>query len=1021
MNKFLFFIAMMCSFVVLSQTSEKYNSDYEKYYRAEQLFEKEQYGAARYEFRAFMDDFKKVNDPMYVKAAYYESISALELYNTDAVPLLMNFNTSYPESIYKKQIQFKLGRFYYHKKKYDDALSWFNQLSVQDLDSDDKDEFFFKKGYSNFKEKLFTEARNAFYEVKDGESQYAAPSLYYYSHIAYHNKKYQLALDGLLKLEEDPKFGTVVPYYIAQIYYLQNKYEEVTLYAKKIAGNEKVVNEKNINHLIGDAFYRVGKYDEAVPYLEAYNKVAKTTRDEDYCLGYAYFKSGGYNKAVRIFDKVKKVEDSLGQVAYYHIGEALLKLDNQVSARSAFEGAAFIDMDNTIQEDALYNYAILSYKLDVNPYDEAVEAFEMYLKSYPESDRKEDVYQYLVNVYMNTNNHQKALASLDKLLIKDVRLKTAYQLIAFNQGVGRFQTADFSGAITSFGLVKRYPIDQTLSGKALYWTADANYRLKNYDKAIKQYKAFILSKSTLFPELHQEAQYNIGYAYLKKEDKRKSIEAFRSFIQSGPKNKRKEADALMRIGDSYYVLKENEQAVKYYGKALKLNAGYVDQALFYMGKTYGYMSHPEKKIEHLLDIVNNYKDSKYLKISIHEIAESYNSAGELSNALKYYSKIVDDYPESVLVVDSKINISDVYFKQENYAKAEAGYNEILIQFGSQGDVCEKAVRGLIETYTAQGQPDRVEALVSQYDCANFTTIEQEDLYYLPAMEKYEDSSYQEATKLFKKYLKKFPAGRYTVEVKNYLANSYYTLGDFDQSIAIYKESLKGGSNGFTELAASRVSHYLYNEGRYAEVIPYYEKLELVSSTPEVIFNSKVGLMRSSFLIEDWAKASIYAAKVLKNTQVNDAIKLEAYYAQGMANYHTEKYDEAKTSLVWVIQNTTTVKASKARYTLADIFFNQAFYAEADDEITALIKQKPAYNYWIAKGLILRSKVLVVQKELFQSEQNLKSVIDHYPISDDGILDEANELWNELMQLKDQPKEVEPDVNQIIEINDEDEN
>ena len=126
MNKFLIFLAVMYSFVVFSQTSEKYNSDYENYYRAEQLFEKEQYGAARYEFRAFMDVFNKPNDPMYVKAAYYEAVSALELYNNDAVPLLMTFNVNYPESIYKKGIQFKLGKFYYHKKKYDLQYKWFH-------------------------------------------------------------------------------------------------------------------------------------------------------------------------------------------------------------------------------------------------------------------------------------------------------------------------------------------------------------------------------------------------------------------------------------------------------------------------------------------------------------------------------------------------------------------------------------------------------------------------------------------------------------------------------------------------------------------------------------------------------------------------------------------------------------------------------------------------------------------------------------------------------------------------------
>ena len=1022
MNRILSILILVTSAAAYSQTSEKYNSEYANFYRAEELFEKEQYGAARFEFRVFLDGFDKPNDPMYIKASFYEAISALELYNNDAITLLQSFNKNYPESIYKKDIYFRLGKYYYHKKDYEEALAWFNKLSVQDIEPEDQEEFYFKIGYANFKEEKFEEARNAFYEVRDGITQYAAPALYYYSHIAYQNKQYETALAGFLKLEDDPNFGKVVPYYIAQIYYLQGKFEEVTEYAAKIASKGSIVNEKDMDHLVGDAFYRVGKYDEAVPYLESYNSTKETTRDEDYRLGYAYYKSGQYAKAIRLFDKVKKVEDSLGQVAYYHIGESLLRMENLVSARSAFEGAAFIDADPVIQEDALYNYAILSYKLDINPYDEAVEAFEMYLTRYPNSERREDVYQYLVNVYMSTNNYAKALASLDKIPNKDVILKTAYQLIAFNQGVERFQKSDYPGAIASFKLVDKFPVDPAISGRAVYWTADANFRLKKMDNAIRGYNDFLMLSSTLAPGLKDEAHYNIGYAYLSKNEKGKAIEAFRTYTQSNPESQQKKADAFMRIADTYYVTKDNEQAVKYYKEALALRAGYEDQALYYMANTYGLMEgEMNNKIKHLLDIVNNYKDSKYLLISIKEIADAYKFQGELEKAMQYYNKIVFDYPASALVVDSKIDIADIYYKQGNLQKAEAEYNKILALHGSDQSTCEKSVRGLIDIYKAMQKPEKVDDLISEYACANITPDEQEDLYYLPAMAVYDEQSYDKAIPLFEKYLEKFTSGRYTNDVKNYLADSYYETGNLDKAVHLYKQTLEGPVTGFTELAASRVAHYLYEQKNYEDVIKYYGLLETVSSTPEVVFNSKLGLMRSHFLIENWSNASEYADKVLANTQINNAIKLEAYYAKGMSNFYLRNYDAAKVALVWVIKNTTTVKAAEARYSLAEIFFKQDYPDEADGEITALLKQKPAYNYWIAKGLILRSRILIVKDDLFQSEQNLKSVLDHYPIPDDGILDEANELWNELMQLKNQPKSVTPESNQIIEINDEGEN
>lgn len=1016
MNRILIILWVLCASVVYAQTSEKYNSPYENFYRAEDLFLKEQYAAARKEFRIFIDEFGPSNDPSYIKAQYYEAVSALELYNNDAIDLLEAFNRNYPESIYKMDIYFRLGKFYYQKKDFDKALAWFNKLSVQDVEEENRDEFYFKIGYSNFQEKHYEEARSAFYEIKDGVSEYAAPALYYYSHIAYQNKNYQVALEGFLKLENDEKFGKVVPYYIAQIYYLQGKYDKVTEYASRMTNESGVANEKDMNQLIGDAYFRTGKYAEAVPYLEEYDKLAKTTRDEDYRLGYAYMKSKDYKKAVPKFDRAKTVEDSLGQMAYYHIAECMLKMDNKVSARSAFEGAAFIDADPVVQEDALFNYAILSYQLDINPYDEAVEAFELYLSRFPDSKRRDDVYQYLVNVYMNTNNYAKALASLDKIPNKDVRLKTAYQFVAFNQGVERFQNADYPGAISSFGLVSKYPVDTDISGRATFWIADANYRLRNYDKAISGYREFLLLPPNTASDLHPEAHYNLGYAYLNKDNKTAASQAFRSFVQTNPSNKNKKADALMRIGDCYYTLKENENAVKHYQEALDVHAGYEDQALFYMARTYGYMGQPSNKVKQLLDIINNHKDSRYLQQAVYEVAKTYYGLGETDKALQYFNKIVFDYPGSNLVADSRMSIAEIYHKKGNSVKAEEEYRAVLEEYGSDAEICEHASRGLIEIYAAAGNTEKVEQLAAEYPCANFSVDEQEDLYYLPAMKEYQDENYSQSIPLFEKYLARFPSGRYASEVRYYLADAHYETGNIEQAVQMYMEALEGPNNGFTEVAAARVSHYLFTEGRYEEVIKYYKKLEGISSKPDVIFSAQLGLMRSYFLTESWSNAVTYSEKVLGSSNINSEVKLEGNYIKGLSCYHDGRYDQAKVALVWVIKNTTTVKAAEARFSLAEMYFKQNYLSNADEEITALLKQKPAHNYWIAKGLILRTKIQIAQNKLFEAEQTLKSVIDHYPVQDDGILDEANALWDELMQLKNQPKNLAPEENTTIEIN-----
>lgn len=1041
MCRFLVILFVLSGFHLTAQTSDKYNSQYADYYRAEDLFEKQQYGAARKVFRQFIDNNKAENDPFHVKARYYEGVSALELFNNDAITILEQFNTDYPESIYKTDIYYRIGKFYYNKKKYKDALEWFDQLAISDVEEPYQEQFWFMIGYANFHGDNFDKAKSAFHEIKDGDSDYASAALYYYSHIAYQDGNYQEALEGFQRLENHEKFGKVVPYYIAQILYLQGNYEAVTAYADKLRSDGTTVRESDINHLIGDAYYRTGQYEKAIPFLQKYNSSSKTTRDEDYQLGFAYYKVNNWVQAIRMFDRVKGEEDSLSQAAYYHMAECFLKLDNKVSARSAFEGAAYIDADEKIQEDALFNFAILSYQLDINPYDEAVEAFELYLNKYPNSERKEDVFQYLVNVYLSTNNYEKALLSIDKIQNKDVKLKTAYQIVAFNQGIKRFQDGNFNGSIESFGKVKKYPVNTEVSAKAVYWTAEANYRSRQYDKAIAGYKEFLNQPSTVLPTLRAEAYYNTGYAYLEKEKGlsenqqmasdiwTKAIEAFRLFIQSNPTNKRKKVDAYMRIGDQYFRHGSTEesaddQAIKYYGLAYDEHAGFEDQALFYMAITYGLNENTSKKISKLKKVLDDYPSSRYFMKSLFELAQTYNAIDDYSNAIKYYNKIIFDYPTSDKVVISKLSIADIYYRQGNPQKAEAEYRAILEQHGNNSEVCELVAGSLRSMFEAEGQPEKIEQMISEYPCANISSNELEFIYYNPAYNAYHDSTlapvtrYTKAIPLIEQYLTKFPNGQNKILMLYYLGDSYWGIDEKEKAIAAYRNAIdNGGTMDFTKNAVARVAQYLYDQEKFKEAIPYFNKLSQISFEPDHIYGAQLGLMRSYYTIEEWQRAALHAGKLIALDHISGDHRLEGHYKQGMSYFKLERYNECFAPLEYVVDNTTKWEGFEAKFTIAEAYFLKNNLDVSEQEITELLKMKPQKNYWIAKGIMLRSKIHVARGDLTSAEMDLKSVIEHYAVQDDGIIEEANALWDELMQLKEVNKDIEEGGNGEIDIND----
>ena len=179
----LFFIFVAQSIIVTAQVNDKHSSEFARFYNAEDLFEKQKYSASQKEYELFIEELQDENHPYVIKARFYHALNALFLYHPDAELLLRGFLTDYPESIYRPQIYFELGKHYYRKRRYESSIEWLSKMDVYDLSEEEKAEYYFKLGYANFREDNLKASGNAFHEVISTDAKYQAPALYYYSHI----------------------------------------------------------------------------------------------------------------------------------------------------------------------------------------------------------------------------------------------------------------------------------------------------------------------------------------------------------------------------------------------------------------------------------------------------------------------------------------------------------------------------------------------------------------------------------------------------------------------------------------------------------------------------------------------------------------------------------------------------------------------------------------------------------------------------------------------------------------------
>jgi TolA-binding protein len=96
-----------------------------------------------------------------------------------------------------------------------------------------------------------------------------------------------------------------------------------------------------------------------------------------------------YPKATIELEKMVDKSDVYSQNGNYTLGDAFLKLNNKQSARNAFLVASKLAFDKQLQEDALFQYAKLSYELDFNT--QALDATRLYLKNYPRSGTDDEM------------------------------------------------------------------------------------------------------------------------------------------------------------------------------------------------------------------------------------------------------------------------------------------------------------------------------------------------------------------------------------------------------------------------------------------------------------------------------------------------------------------------------------------------------------------------------------------------------------------------------------------------------
>ncbi len=979
------------------------------------LFDKKQYTASQ---KAFIDYMNLIQGNTLLKtdAEYYAAACGIELFHKDGEWRMKEFIEHHPESNKIKWAYFYLGKSNFRKKKYEETIKFLEKVDIYDLNKDDLAELYFKRGYSYFVTKNNEKAKLDLAEIKDVDNKYAHPANYYHSHIAYQEKNYEIALAGFNRLLSDETFGSVVPYYITQIYFIQGKFSEVVKNAPALLQDTSgIQKEGEINRMIGESYFNLKDFANALTYFKKSETLGGSMNPQgSYELGYCYYQIKDYKNAIISFEKATELKDSLAQNAWYHLADCHVKSNNKSKARNAFYAASNMDFDPDIKEDALFSYAKLCYELSFAPYNDAVVAFQKYIKDYPTSERKAEAYNYLVNVYSTTKNYGQAIASIEKIQPLDPILKITYEKLIYFKAIEFFNNTELDSANRYFKKAMTVNADKTYNALSQYWLGEISYIKKEYATAIETWKAFQLNEGAFSLKEYDLSNYNIGYAYFQlknKKDYENANISFRKFLLSkNVYDSKKIADANIRTADSYFMDNVYLQAADYYETAIALGQFDVDYCMYQKALCSGLLNNNQEKINDLKSLVAKYPKSNYLAASLFELAETYSKdLNDGDNAIVYYQKVLDNYPKSSYVNSSLAGIGLVHYNRKQDDKAFSYFDQI-VKKDPKGEEAREVLPMIKKIFEAQGKIDEMATYFAAVGNPLNTTELESSLYESAKEAYYNEKNCDNAMPKFASYISKYPDGKYITEAHFCYAECAYSKNMFDKALVSYQYINNKSRGIYSETALVKTTYLLYKDKNYEAVLPLYQKLEDYAETPANKLSGRIGAMRCAFILKKYDMALDYAGKVLNTEKITPQQTNEAKYDKAKSLYELQRYDDAMLEFKAIQKSAKNVTGAEALYHIGKIYFAKQDYTNVEKTVNSLISYDYSNDDWNTKGLLLLADKYIATGEDGDAELMLQTVIDSKPKQE--YVDEANAKLEQLKAKKAMRAAQQPESNDM---------
>lgn len=968
---------------LFAQKTELEESVLADFYKALELYDNKMYANAQQNFKKVESNatpFEEIKS----EAAYYNVLCAIKLEQADAPEKVIRFVSKNPTSNRKNKVYLDVANYYFVHKKASHALKWYKKVNIDMLSTEKQNDAIYRMGYAMLSCKYLTEAKEKFKQILS-DPTYGNDARYYYGYISYQQENYGEAEDNFSRLADDDTYKGNANYYLLDMSFKTGKFDKTIKIGKKILPTAKKEHISDIKKAIGESYFNLGKYKEAIPYLKEYKGVkGKWNNTDFYYLGYAYYKQNNYDNAIKYFTKIIGGNNQVAQNAYYHLGDCYLKKDKKPEALNAFKNAAEMHFSYDIQSDAAFNYAKLSYE-EGNAYKSVTEVLENYLKKYPASKNKEEISELMITSFLHQRDYQGALEYLSKNQNKENN-KLANE-VSLYRGIQLFNEGKYREADPHF-LIASDAENKTVRDKAKYWMAEADYRQEKYKNALQE---FLSVEKSNVPEA-TDVNYHIGYTYFKLKEYNKAIEYFnKQLLKTTQSNNDLKDDINLRLGDSYFATRIYFKAIENYQKVIEEGGIGADYALYQTAKCYGLLGQNNNKIANLKTLINDYGNSNLNDDALFELAETYTKIKKLNKAHETYRNIIKNHPKSGYVPIVMLREGLLLYTNSKYNSAIAKFKEVVDKYPASNQA-KQAISNAKKVYIDIGKVEEYADWVKGIKFINVTDYDIDNASYEAVENKFLENQIEVSINGFSSYISRFPNGNHLLKANYYLAEAYIKNNQPKKSIKYYNFVISQNRNEFSEDAMVKLSSIYLQNQELKKAISILKKLEQEATPEKNMIFAKKNLMKAYYLNKKYDEAINYAEKVLYIGKIEKQTEQNAKLTLARSYFKKSNYETAKEYFLEIEQTASEGKLiAESLYYKAIFLNNEKQYKASNEVIQKLIADYSSYKDWGVRGYVLMAKNQYKLNDPYQATYILENIIKNFSQYPDIIEEAGNEL------------------------------